>query len=128
MGINLIKPNIPPNIERINKHLYGVRFSWVRVGWVKAFPFLLEDSGKRAFVTGNGEIVLNMDDPDLYQLMLSTLVEREAVNRYTTAELHVDMTGMTNRFENDMDVDGVINRFVTGVTEALDVAAEGVHQ
>ena len=56
------------------------------------------------------------------------IAEREAVNRYTTAELHVDMTGMTNRFENDMDVDGVINRFVTGVTEALDVAAEGVHQ
>lgn len=55
------------------------------------------------------------------------IAEREAINRFTTAELHIDMTGMTNRFENDMDVDGVIDRFVTGVTEALDVAGEGVH-
>lgn len=55
------------------------------------------------------------------------IAEREAINRFTTAELHIDMTGMNNRFENDMDVDGVIDRFVTGVTEALDVAGEGVH-
>lgn len=97
MGINLIKPNIPPNIERINKHLYGVRFSWVRVGWVKAFPFLLEDNAKHAFVTGNGEIVLNMDDPDLYQLMLSTLVERVMPRKDKTINAQIAaMEGVKN--------------------------------
>lgn len=97
MGINLIKPNIPPNIERINKHLYGVRFSWVRIGWVKAFPFLLEDNAKHAFVTGNGEIVLNMDDPDLYQLMLSTLVERVMPRKDKTINAQIAaMEGVKN--------------------------------
>ena len=66
----------------------------------------------------------NMSEDVAY---MRDIVEREALNRFTTAELHIDMTGMNNRFENDMDVDGVIDRFVTGVTEALDVAGEGVH-
>jgi len=66
----------------------------------------------------------NMSEDVAY---MRDIAEREAINRFTTAELHIDMTGMTNRFENDMDVDGVINRFVTGVTEALDVGGEGVH-
>lgn len=84
------------------------------------------DTGDIADNTGSAAASLkNMSEELSY---MRDIAEREAVNRYTTAELHVDMTGMTNRFENDMDVDGVINRFVTGVTEALDVAAEGVHQ
>lgn len=66
----------------------------------------------------------NMSEDVAY---MRDIAEREAINRFTTAELHIDMTGMNNRFENDMDVDGVIDRFVTGVTEALDVAGEGVH-
>lgn len=67
----------------------------------------------------------NMSEDVAY---MRDVAEREVINRFTTAELHVDMTGMTNRIEGDMDVDGIINRFVTGVTEALNVAAEGVHQ
>ena len=55
------------------------------------------------------------------------IAEREAVNRFTTAEIQVDMTGMTNRIDSDMDVDGIISRFVDGITEELSVSAEGVH-
>ena len=55
------------------------------------------------------------------------IAERDAINRFTTAEIKVDMSNMTNRLDNSMDLDGVISRFVDGVTEALDFAAEGVH-
>lgn len=56
------------------------------------------------------------------------LAEREVVNRFTTAEIKVDMSGMTNRVENNTDIDGVVKRFTDGITEALDTAAEGVHK
>ena len=37
------------------------------------------------------------------------------------------MTGMTNRIDSNMDLDGVLNTFTEGFAEALEVAAEGVH-
>ena len=56
------------------------------------------------------------------------LAEQEAINRFTTAEVKIDMTGMTNRIDSDMDLDGVLNTLTDGFAEALEVAAEGVHE
>lgn len=56
------------------------------------------------------------------------LAEQEAINRFTTAEVKIDMTGMTNRIGSDMDLDGVLNTLTEGFAEALEVAAEGVHE
>lgn len=56
------------------------------------------------------------------------LAEQEAINRFTTAEVKIDMTGMTNRIDSDMDLDGVLNTLTEGFAEALGVAAEGVHE
>lgn len=56
------------------------------------------------------------------------LAEQEAINRFTTAEVKIDMTGMTNRIDSDMDLDGVLNTLTEGFVEALEVAAEGVHE
>ncbi len=58
---------------------------------------------------------------------LRDLAEQEAVNRFTTAEVKIDMTGMTNRISSDMDLDGVLRVLTDGFAEALTVAAEGVH-
>ena len=55
------------------------------------------------------------------------IAEQEAINRFTTAEVKIDMTGMTNRIDSNMDLDGVLNTFTEGFAEALEVAAEGVH-
>ena len=55
------------------------------------------------------------------------LAEQEAINRFTTAEVKIDMSGMTNRIDSDMDLDGVLNTLTEGFAEALEVAAEGVH-
>ena len=58
---------------------------------------------------------------------LRDIAEREAINRFTTAEVRIDMTGMTNRIEGSADLDGVISELTNGFTEALVTAAEGVH-
>lgn len=54
------------------------------------------------------------------------LAEQEVINRYTTAEIKVDMQN-NNNISNGMDIDDVISKLATGVNEAMIVAAEGVH-
>lgn len=58
---------------------------------------------------------------------LRDIAERDAINRFTTAEVKIDMTGMQNRIEGGADLDGVISALTDGFTEALLTAAEGVH-
>ena len=58
---------------------------------------------------------------------LRDIAERDAINRFTTAEVKIDMTGMTNRIEGGADLDGVLSTLTDGFTEALVTAAEGVH-
>ena len=56
---------------------------------------------------------------------LRDLAEQEAINRYTTADINVDMSGMQNIVNNDMDLDGVVDYLGEGVYEAMEIAAEG---
>ena len=58
---------------------------------------------------------------------LRDIAERDAINRFTTAEVKIDMTGMTNKIDGGADLDGVIRELTDGFTEALLTAAEGVH-
>lgn len=57
---------------------------------------------------------------------LRDLAEQEAVNRFTTAEIKVDMVNHNN-INNEMDLDGVVDYLGEGVNEAMEKAAEGVH-
>lgn len=54
------------------------------------------------------------------------LAEMEVVNRFTTAEIKVDMVN-NNTINNEMDLDGVVSYLGEGVNEAMEKAAEGVH-
>lgn len=58
---------------------------------------------------------------------LHDIAERDAVNRFTTAEVKIDMTGMTNRIDSSQDLDGVIAQLTDGFAEALLTASEGIH-
>ena len=58
---------------------------------------------------------------------LRDIAERDAINRFTTAEVKIDMTGMNNRIEGSADLDGVISQLTDGFAEALVTEAEGVH-
>lgn len=56
---------------------------------------------------------------------LRDLAEKEAINRFTTAEIKVKMTNHNN-ISSEMDLDGVIDYLDEGIYEAMEVAAEGV--
>lgn len=58
---------------------------------------------------------------------LRDIAEQEVINRFTTAEIKIDMTGMTNNLESNMDLDGMISEFTDKLVEAVNSAAEGVH-
>ena len=58
---------------------------------------------------------------------LRDIAEKEAINRFTAAEIKVDMSGMTNRIDSDADIDGIISKLTRGVADALVTAGEGVY-
>lgn len=57
---------------------------------------------------------------------LRELAEREAINRFTTAEVKVDMSGMTNKIDSAADLDGIFAELGARFAEALTVSREGV--
>ena len=58
---------------------------------------------------------------------LRDIAERDVINRFTTAEISVEMGGVTNNVNSNMDLDGVVDYLASGIQEAMEVAAEGVH-
>lgn len=56
---------------------------------------------------------------------LRDLAEQEAINRFTTAEVKVELTNHNN-INSEMDLDGVIDYMVEGTQEALQRVVEGV--
>ena len=82
-------------------------------------------AGDTAANTAATADALDIAEEDL--AYLRDIAEREAINRFTTAEISVDMSGMQNNISNGMDLDGVISGLTEGVNEAIDSMAEGVH-
>lgn len=58
---------------------------------------------------------------------LRDIAEKEVVNRFTTAEIKIEMTN-NNNVSSDMDLDGIVDYLANGVNEAMEKAAEGVHE
>jgi hypothetical protein len=57
---------------------------------------------------------------------LRDIAEKEAINRFTTAEVKIDFTS-NNSISSDMDIDGVVDLFTEAFVDALSTAAEGVY-
>lgn len=90
-----------------------------------AMDGLSRDVGDIADSTGSMAKSMDLSGEELKYLR--DIAERDAINRFTTAEVKIDMTGMTNKIEGGADLDGVIRELTDGFTEALLTAAEGVH-
>ena len=83
-------------------------------------------TGETADNTGKTADALAVTEEQLEYLR--DIAERDAINRFTTAEVKIDMTGMTNKIDGSADIDGIITELTDGFTEALVTAAEGVHE
>lgn len=74
--------------------------------------------------TGKVADTLEVTEEDLQYI--KDLAEQDVINRFTTASISVDFTN-TNRIENDMDLDGVVERIKDTIQEAVITSAEEVH-
>ena len=88
----------------------------------------LGDLGNSAskIASDTGSIKDSLDVTSEELKYLRDLAEQEVINRFTTAEIHVDMGGITNNVSNNNDLDGIINYLVEGVEVAMEETAEGV--
>lgn len=68
------------------------------------------------------DVELSSEDLEL----LRDIAERQEINRFTTAEIRVEMIN-NNTISSEMDIDGVVNLLEAKVQEQMAVAAEGVH-
>ena len=67
---------------------------------------------------------MEMSSEDLK--LLRDIAERQEINKYTTAEIRVEMVN-NNTISSEMDIDGVVNLLEAKVSEQMAIAAEGVH-
>ena len=74
--------------------------------------------------TGTISESLDMTEEDLEYLR--DIAEREAINRFTTAQITIEQTN-NNTIGSDMDIDGVMEKWNQDFTEVLETAAEGVY-
>lgn len=79
-------------------------------------------------IAGNTGAMANaMDITEEDLKYLRDIAEQEAINRFTTAEIKIDMSGMNNHINNGMDLDGVMSGLTDAVNEAVETMTEGVH-
>ena len=83
---------------------------------------IADKAGKTA---GNTSRMVDISEENLKYLR--DIAERDAINRFTTAEVIIDMGGITNNVNSEMDLDGIISYIADGAREALVQVAEGVH-
>ena len=83
-----------------------------------------DNTGSSAGSAGNIEDTLDLAEEELE--LLRKLAEQEVINRFTTAEIHVDMTNHNNVSSN-MDLDGIVTHLSNKLYEELGVVASGVH-
>lgn len=75
--------------------------------------------------TGDMKDSLDITHEDLKYM--KDLAEQDVINRFTTAEIHVEMGGVNNTVNQNTDLDGVMDYMVGGIQEAMERVAEGVH-
>lgn len=79
-------------------------------------------------IAGNtGRITDGLDMAEEDLRYLRDIAEREQINRYTTAEIHIEQHN-ENHIGSDMDVDGIMDKWCGTFAEQMNISAEGVHE
>lgn len=82
-------------------------------------PGNIADTAKN---TGKAADSLSISAEDLKYL--HDIAEREVINKFTTAEIKIEMTNHNN-VNSDMDLDGIVDHLTSSVNEAMETAARG---
>lgn len=83
------------------------------------------NTGDTAGNTAAMSDALDIAEEDL--AYMRDIAEREAINRFTTAEIHVEQHN-ENHISSDTDLDGIMDAWANDFAEKLDVSEEGVHE
>lgn len=83
------------------------------------------NTGDTAANTAATADALDIAEEDL--AYLRDIAEREAINRFTTAEIKVEQHN-ENHISKDADLDGIMDAWTNDFAEKLEVSEEGVHE
>ena len=83
------------------------------------------NTGDTAANTAATADALDIAEEDL--AYLRDIAEREAINRFTTAEIKIEQHN-ENHISSEMDIDGIMDAWTENFAERLVVSAEGVHE
>ena len=83
------------------------------------------NTGDTAANTAATADALDIAEEDL--AYLRDIAEREAINRFTTAEIKVEQHN-ENHISKDADLDGIMDAWANDFAEKLEVSEEGVHE
>lgn len=83
------------------------------------------NTGDTAGNTAAMSDALDIAEEDL--AYMRDIAEREAINRFTTAEIRVEQQN-TNYISQDADLDGIMDAWANDFATKLDVSEEGVHE
>lgn len=88
----------------------------------------LGDIGASSAATADntGSINSKLDDTEEDIAYLCDIAERDAINRFTTASINVDMTN-NNTVNSGLDLDGIMNDLAASLNGAMAQVAEGSH-
>lgn len=85
---------------------------------------IAKNTGNTAGNTGKISDTLDATEEDLQYLR--DIAERETINRFTTAQISVEMNN-SNSINSELDIDGIVDTLGQKLEERLEVVAEGVY-
>lgn len=104
-----------------SKDIYG---AGKNNSFANALDGIYNNTGDIAENTKQSADSIQMSNEELE--LLRNIAEREAINKFTTAEIKVEMHN-NNKISSEMDLDGIINLFEVKLLEAVTTSAEGGH-
>ena len=75
--------------------------------------------------TAASEDSLNLNNEELE--WMRDLAEQEAINRFTTTEIRVDMGGVTQNVASYLDAETLTHRMVEAINNGAEMGVEGVY-
>lgn len=110
-----------------NLHLPDFSLPEMEAGGADSYDMddIAENTGDTAGNTKAIKDAMEITDEDLKYLR--DIAEQEAINKYTTAEVKIEMGGIHNNVRSDMDLDGVAHYLNDSLFSAMQAGAEKVH-